>query len=633
MKRITGLVLSSVVLLTLVLALAGVRPASADTLCVGVAPCAYTTVQDAIAGATSGDTINVQAGTYTMPSQVFITKNLTIVGADKATTILKSSFDTTNSGDGKGWFVVNPGFTFNLSNVTLDGTGHKIFQGIRDYGTGTINNVYFTHIEYNPSGGDYAGTAVVAFGGPGMNVNVTNSTFDNIGREGVLFYGAGQTGTFSGNTYTGKGAGNWLDYAVEVGAGANVNITNNVVTNCTGVATVDGSTSAGIIVTTFYGPGSTATITGNTLTNNYEGIGVGYDASDTSSVVAHFNNITSNTHDGISSTARPIDASNNWWGSPAGPGANGNNGVVGPGVITTGPLLTVNYEVGDTVTMDTTLTVTGLYGVQLVVNHNNTVLNFTGGVKHTPGGWIWDILQEEFTNPYPDTTHLSGSEKSPDAAVNLTGQSLATWNYQCIAPGTSQISYDMTPGLGTVLSDSTGLPLTATLTGLNVTCSQKTVTVHGLIGLEGRLSTSASPAGWNGAVVTLTCTNSDCAGYGPYVFTATVASGAYSWTKTSVGNGVAKGNYTATVTRRGYLNATKSITVGTSDLTLTTPTLLGGDVNGDQSVSESDLTAVGGAFGTTITADTGPDINGDGYVNILDLVLVGSNYGSSTSVW
>src|SRR5208283_2557005 len=99
------------------------------------------------------------------------------------------------------------------------------------------------------------GTAVVAFGGVG-DVDISNCQFDNIGREGVLYYGAGSTGTFSGNTYTGKGAGDWLDYAVEAGAGAVATIQNNIISGNTGVASVDGSTSAGVIVSTYYGDGT-----------------------------------------------------------------------------------------------------------------------------------------------------------------------------------------------------------------------------------------------------------------------------------------------------------------------------------------------------------------------------------------
>jgi hypothetical protein len=273
----------------------------------------------------------VAAGNYTEGPQIVISHNLSIVGAGAGSTTITPSANTTNSGDGKGWFLVNPGINFNLSKVKLDGTGHLVFQAIRDYGSGTISDCNITHIKFNESGPDYAGFGVVAFGSPAMNVNVTNCTFSDIGRVGVLYYGTGVTGsTFAGNSYTGKGNGNWLDYGVEVGAGANATITGNtIVIGDTGVATVDGSISAGILVTTYFNapgdPATTATITGNNITANTDGIAVGYDASDYSSVVAHLNNITSNTDAGVVSTAPLVNATCNWWGAADGPGP------VGPG--------------------------------------------------------------------------------------------------------------------------------------------------------------------------------------------------------------------------------------------------------------------------------------------------------------
>ncbi len=299
--------------------------ASAATLCVnpgGTGGCS-SSIQAAVAAASAGDTINVAAGTYTEVGQIVISKNLTIVGAGAGSTIIKTSVDTGNTGDPRGWFLVNSGVNFNLSKVKLDGTGHLVWQGIRDHGTGTISDCSITNIKFNESGPDYAGTGVVVFG---SSVNVTNCTFSGIGRVGVLFFGTGVTGsTFSNNTYTGKGAGNWLDYGVEVGAGANATISGNTISGDTGVATVDGSTSAGILVTTFFGAGTAATITGNNITGNTDGIVVGFDASDTSAVQAHLNNITGNPDAGVVSTAPLVNATCNWWGAANGPGP------VGPG--------------------------------------------------------------------------------------------------------------------------------------------------------------------------------------------------------------------------------------------------------------------------------------------------------------
>jgi hypothetical protein len=128
-----------------------------------------------------------------------------------------------------------------------------------------------------------------------------------------------------------------------------------------------------------------------------------------------------------------------------------------------------------------------------------------------------------------------------------------------------------------------------------------------------------------------------CSGYGPYT-TVTDSTGHYEWVKSGPGTGIPLGTYSVSVVRRAYLGAVKStnvtITAGSSNIITPTPTLLGGDVNGDETISIADLSGIGGAFGNSVTpADTGMDVNGDGVVNILDLVLAGGNFGLSASSW
>jgi len=275
---------------------------------------AFKTIQYAISDSRllAGDTILVGAGTYTEVGQIVINKNLNIVGADKATTIIKPAQDTGNSvsGDARGWFLVPAGITFNLGNVTLDGTGRLIYMGLYYWGNGTVNNCIISNIKYNESGPDYQGRGMIIKG----NVNVTNSTFTEMGRLGIQYFTG--SGTASGNAITGKGAGAWLDYGFDIGSGAIVNVQNNTISNNTGVVGTEGS--AAVLVSTYFGAGTTATLTGNTLTDNSIGIAVGVDASDTSVVVAHSNTISANAF-GIASTQPVVDATYNWWGSASGP--------------------------------------------------------------------------------------------------------------------------------------------------------------------------------------------------------------------------------------------------------------------------------------------------------------------------
>jgi hypothetical protein len=103
-------------------------------------------------------------------------------------------------------------------------------------------------------------------------------------------------------------------------------VTNAVISNNTAVASSDGSTSAGILVTTYFGPGTFATITDSVFSDNTVGVNVGYDAADTSTVVAS-NNCLLNNGTGVVSTAPAVNAENNWWNDANGPTIGGYNGV------------------------------------------------------------------------------------------------------------------------------------------------------------------------------------------------------------------------------------------------------------------------------------------------------------------
>lgn len=203
-----------------------------------------------------------------------------------------------------------------MSGVTLDGVGKNICFGIYDYALGTIKNINIKNIRCS----QYYGRAIYLKN----NATIRNVRFENIERIGVFIWQGATAAVVDRVTYVGKGAGDYLDYGIELGNGGIAIITNNTISNNTGVALSDGSTSAGILVTTYFGPGTKATITGNKLTNNTDGIAVGYDASDTSVVVANRNNISGNSASGVTSTAPAVDATCNWWGSKTGPNAPTN---------------------------------------------------------------------------------------------------------------------------------------------------------------------------------------------------------------------------------------------------------------------------------------------------------------------
>ncbi|GAB5374581.1 MAG: hypothetical protein AcusKO_10430 [Acuticoccus sp.] len=77
------------------------------------------------------------------------------------------------------------------------------------------------------------------------------------------------TGDFVDNTYTARAPAITSNYALDIAAGANILVEGNTISNNIGVADVDGSTSAGFLVTTFFAPGTTATVRDNTFTRQH----------------------------------------------------------------------------------------------------------------------------------------------------------------------------------------------------------------------------------------------------------------------------------------------------------------------------------------------------------------------------
>ena len=289
---------------------------------------AFIKVRDAVAAAASGDTILVAAGSYTEfgPTVIPAGESISIIGAGVSRTRLYAGFNTAFQGNdiARAWFQVLDGATLNMAQLTMNGYYHYVSEGIR-YATGaaggTIQNIAFQYIRQPFYTLDGIGIEVQS-----GNVDVLNCSFVGMGRLGAQYLNAGTTGQFSGNSYTGKGYGNWLDYGIEVGDGANVLISGNNIQFCRGL-TFDGFESAGILVDTLEAPGTVATILSNRIINNLDGVFIGIHEGDhdSSTVTANYNNIASN-HFGmvVTSSSATVDATHNWWGSQLGPHSHSN---------------------------------------------------------------------------------------------------------------------------------------------------------------------------------------------------------------------------------------------------------------------------------------------------------------------
>ena len=213
----------------------------------------YPTIQLGVDFALAGEVLEIQPADYTEPAQIVIDKNLTIQGKGKAITTLRSNYNTGTGhpNDASAWIWTHPGTNVTIQEMTLDATGKDTYTAVRFKGDGLVDEVAFNEIKFSSS--PYIGIAVQILDG---NVDISNSMFTNIGRIGAhyrngVISGAVISGTFSNNMYTGKGTGNWLDYALDISGGVTVNVIGNTITNNLGEAT-DGSTSGGILVTTFF---------------------------------------------------------------------------------------------------------------------------------------------------------------------------------------------------------------------------------------------------------------------------------------------------------------------------------------------------------------------------------------------
>jgi hypothetical protein len=144
--------------------------------------------------------------------------------------------------------------------------------------------------------------------------------------------------------------------------------------------------------------------------------------------------------------------------------------------------------------------------------------------------------------------------------------------------------------------------------------------VSGTVALQGRLTPI------DAGLVTLT----DLGGaFGSYSTSFNPVTGAFIFNHVKVLPGGS--NYQLEAVHGSYLgNRTKQNLHALENFSAPPTRLLGGDANNDGLIDLSDLTCIGGSFGSAPVpcGTTGSsDINADGAVNILDLVLVGGNYG------
>ncbi len=272
-------------------------------------------VQAAVDAASAGDKIIVAEGTYTVTGQLVIDKDLSIIGAGAdAVTLLPvyTSSGATYAAE-NGWISVSEGVTFNLSGITIDGADQSIEMAIVSRGTVVVDGCAIKNIGIS----NELGWGICILNGTD-NI-VRNSEFSGIQRIGVQVRGNVVTSTPSATiencVFTGMGDGDWCQYGVEFGGGGSGSVIGCTISNYTGVLLRNESDSCGILATDYYGNGTVASVSGNTIVSNSAGIMVGYADDDVTVLTASENKFIGNDVAAFSTSNADVTVSANWFES------------------------------------------------------------------------------------------------------------------------------------------------------------------------------------------------------------------------------------------------------------------------------------------------------------------------------
>jgi hypothetical protein len=195
-------------------------------------------IQRGVEAASNGDTVNVEAGTYT--EQVDITKAITLAGAG-ASTVIKSPaslVSTFNVGSTNFFPVVTvEGTDATVRDLTIDGDGqgaaNNRFVGLAYYNAGGVaDNLTVTGVRHSPLDGVQNGLAIYARVNDATprSLTISNSIVEDYQKNGITVAGADLSVEISGNTITGAGDTTLIaQNGVQVSEGAVANIHNNAI--------------------------------------------------------------------------------------------------------------------------------------------------------------------------------------------------------------------------------------------------------------------------------------------------------------------------------------------------------------------------------------------------------------------
>jgi len=215
---------------------------SESGLSVSVGDRCYNTIQAAITAASSGETINVAAGTYI--EALYIDKELTLTGAGRdittiqAPTVLPSY--AWNSGVNS--LVAIDTTTVDISGFKIDGLhkgdGGDQFVGVHFWqSSGSIKDSKITGFRDNILGGDQDGFGILVNHEWDVSftqlVTIEGNTIDDYQKGGIVVTEMDSNATIKSNIVTGQGPtidGQIAQNGIQIGYGAGGTIENNIVT-------------------------------------------------------------------------------------------------------------------------------------------------------------------------------------------------------------------------------------------------------------------------------------------------------------------------------------------------------------------------------------------------------------------
>jgi len=312
----------------------------------------HNTIQDAINKANPGDIIEVAAGTYDETVTIGAGKdNLTILGEDRATTVIANGIKFNLASDLSG---------VTISNFTVRGNAGTYSNGVTvgHTGTGYLRNVEFTNNLFNgqdttgmcfyinPVAGTFSlinneitgytdwGTVYIGEGileagssGPSLSTVLFEGNHIHYNKGSSVVYGNADDFTnhfvVRNNEFVNNGGHEWFWATIEIRNAANLLVENNLFEGSP--VGMEGVHGAGLYLTNDNDGLFSGSITGNQFVNNWQGIYVF--SGDVGGLSAHLNNFLGNDigiEIGTEATVLgPLDATYNWWGSKYGPKHNG----------------------------------------------------------------------------------------------------------------------------------------------------------------------------------------------------------------------------------------------------------------------------------------------------------------------